>query len=615
VLFRSRIWIWRGVYWVIFLWCWCLVPFLQGYVYAGDFSFLAKCRCSVRANIFYYSSMAIVGLVVTIYVAVSLRLGIRSILDLGFAVSNAYMTVVLVCFLGYGLISVPRTILTNSDASTKLSRGYRKVASRRKILERAKAQLRQDYKDLEKFDKHIPATHHFKKYICDMQLSFSQDIIRELGIRTNTNLGNINNNGHNTSINSIGPQPSLVETKPVKFLSEKNDSKDSIAGNNNNHSSKDDSHEGEGEGEKQVASYVFQSSTSASASSITVQQPSNRDSVRFLADVESSSNIDISAPASNPHVGILGLVGGVVARMLGLGNRKVEFADTVTYTQIVQLHTQMKTATMLIRKRRCEFNQIVSETIALENMLQTANATKNVRTAPGGSSRNLGKSQESQFSSFAVFRAKVWLALRSVLMKLAFIVTGCLSCLVLWSEVAMSVSFVNISIFGLINHIHIHSLIVGTAVVILAYITYCTYRTLFSVRILDYVHLVSNGQSDPYSLLFISGYSCRLVIPTCYNVLTMARLSGTVFSKLLGTGQTAAALGERLSHMWAPLIIVVVASITCIDCVLCPKANVSMDDEEKEGRAIANQAREAVKGKGGIKPLSRLVSKMHVHPL
>eukprot|EP00301_Raphidiophrys_heterophryoidea_P028019 c9942_g1_i2.p1 GENE.c9942_g1_i2~~c9942_g1_i2.p1 ORF type:complete len:326 (+),score=76.68 c9942_g1_i2:29-979(+) len=303
---------------------------------------------------------------------------------------------------------------------------------------------------------------------------------------------------------------------------------------------------------------------------------------------------------------------------------------TQSHAQVVALHSQMKTSTMLIRKRRCEFNQIVREVIALEDIMLTAGADKRQNSGPVRKVQKhqgvnipmplvlpesspkvyeqLQEEPSGRVSWFRMTRAKTRLALRFVGMKSLFLLTSIVSLIVLWSELAMAVWFVNISIFGLLSHLRTHYLFLGGAVLVLAYVTFCTYRTLFHVKILDYVHLVPNGQSDPYSLLFISGYSCRFVIPTCYNVLNMARISGTVFSQLLGTGTMTAALGAALSQAWAPLVMIVVAAITWADCGLC---SVPLDDEdESEGRDAVEQIRSKVKG-GRIGALSRVMSQPH----
>ena len=60
---------WYAIYWITFLSTWIVLPVVQEFVYAGDFTFWAKLKYAIRENLRLYLYAAILILLFVIYVS------------------------------------------------------------------------------------------------------------------------------------------------------------------------------------------------------------------------------------------------------------------------------------------------------------------------------------------------------------------------------------------------------------------------------------------------------------------------------------------------------------------------------------------------------------------
>jgi len=108
--------VWVISYWVTWVIAWIAVPLLQEFWAAGEFTFKAKLRASLRANCISISVGAIVGVVVVIWVAAQSE-------DPGavlMAVSNFYALILIVLLMSYGMVDVPRSFWKASSPEKEL---------------------------------------------------------------------------------------------------------------------------------------------------------------------------------------------------------------------------------------------------------------------------------------------------------------------------------------------------------------------------------------------------------------------------------------------------------------------------------------------------------------
>ncbi|TYG40402.1 hypothetical protein ES288_D12G089600v1 [Gossypium darwinii] len=102
-------------YWGTFLLtCKVVVPLIQGFEDAGDFSVTERLKTSVRVNLVFYSVVCSIGLVGLILLILMNR-NCVGILGLAMALSNTFGLVIGAFLLGFGFSEVPKTLWRNAD--------------------------------------------------------------------------------------------------------------------------------------------------------------------------------------------------------------------------------------------------------------------------------------------------------------------------------------------------------------------------------------------------------------------------------------------------------------------------------------------------------------------
>lgn len=121
---------WRFIYWTSQFLTWLLLPIMQSYSKAGEFTSLEKLKSALRANIIYYSSFGAIFTVLLLYVIINT--GIPSFANLKVVIissSNTWGLFLLVVLLGYGLVELPRSLINRSKSTEHLNRLYFNLAS------------------------------------------------------------------------------------------------------------------------------------------------------------------------------------------------------------------------------------------------------------------------------------------------------------------------------------------------------------------------------------------------------------------------------------------------------------------------------------------------------
>ncbi|EPZ35123.1 LMBR1-like membrane protein domain-containing protein [Rozella allomycis CSF55] len=115
--------IWTISYWNTFFSTWLIIPILMGYVDNGEFTMRSKLWSSIKYNAIYYSSLGVVGLGFLIYLIAVVKLNTyQTLISFVMALSNAWGMLLLVMFLGYGLVEVPRSFWNKANKKAWLLR-------------------------------------------------------------------------------------------------------------------------------------------------------------------------------------------------------------------------------------------------------------------------------------------------------------------------------------------------------------------------------------------------------------------------------------------------------------------------------------------------------------
>ncbi|KAG7987584.1 hypothetical protein I3843_03G141600 [Carya illinoinensis] len=109
---------WSWSYWSTFLLTWAVVPLIQGFEDAGDFTMKERLKTSLHVNFVFYlvvGSIGLFGLILVIMMHKSWRGGI---LGLAMACSNTFGLVTGAFLLGFGLGEIPKSIWRNANWTT-----------------------------------------------------------------------------------------------------------------------------------------------------------------------------------------------------------------------------------------------------------------------------------------------------------------------------------------------------------------------------------------------------------------------------------------------------------------------------------------------------------------
>ncbi|KAK7400342.1 hypothetical protein VNO78_11548 [Psophocarpus tetragonolobus] len=108
--------LWSLTYWSTFLLTWAVIPTIQGYEDAGDFTVKARLRTSLHGNLVFYlclGSVALFGVILLISLHKSYWSG--NITGFAMACSNTFGLVTGAFLLGFGLSEIPKGIWLNAD--------------------------------------------------------------------------------------------------------------------------------------------------------------------------------------------------------------------------------------------------------------------------------------------------------------------------------------------------------------------------------------------------------------------------------------------------------------------------------------------------------------------
>lgn len=115
-------WVW--VYWLTFFNTYILIPMVQEYVAAGEFTKLARVYAAFKINIIFYAVCGVFAFAALAYVVVGLNQGISDMMPVLISLSNTMGLLIIILLIGYGTAEVPRSFWIESDPDLDLRRNY-----------------------------------------------------------------------------------------------------------------------------------------------------------------------------------------------------------------------------------------------------------------------------------------------------------------------------------------------------------------------------------------------------------------------------------------------------------------------------------------------------------
>ncbi|XP_017058539.1 LMBR1 domain-containing protein 2 homolog [Drosophila ficusphila] len=155
--------LWRIIYWSSQFLTWLIMPLMQSYLKAGDFTVKGKLKSALIENAIYYGSYLFICGVLLIYIAVKGEsLDWQKLKAIASSASNTWGLFLLILLLGYALVEVPRSLWNNAKPGFALQYAHFKAA--KLSTEKAEAEEHVDdiLESLQGLSRVIPNNHDLR---------------------------------------------------------------------------------------------------------------------------------------------------------------------------------------------------------------------------------------------------------------------------------------------------------------------------------------------------------------------------------------------------------------------------------------------------------------------
>lgn len=172
--------LWHVVYWSSQFLTWLLLPLMQSYSTAGDFTVSGKIKTALIENAIYYGTYLLIFGICLIYVAVrpDLHIDGEKLKIIGITASNTWGLFLLVLLLGYGLVEVPRTVWNSSKHGYMLGRTQFKISKLSTEKTEAEENLEDVLEEIKQVSEKVKYNHPLRKHV-DTVLSKCPESVRK----------------------------------------------------------------------------------------------------------------------------------------------------------------------------------------------------------------------------------------------------------------------------------------------------------------------------------------------------------------------------------------------------------------------------------------------------
>ncbi|KAI8382453.1 LMBR1-like membrane protein-domain-containing protein [Blakeslea trispora] len=239
--------------------------------------------------------------------------------------------------------------------------------------------------------------------------------------------------------------------------------------------------------------------------------------------------------------------------------RSMQVPEVLTEDYLVKLSRRMIIAIRMKDRKRALWDNLLHEAFRLQDIIRNKDKsdrhfTSTLRPKPENPSR---------WHKLSLF-AEWWWAVRiaPLATKILAILFSIISVCIIWSELVFNIRKpVTISIvYYVLNACGTNYAILQIiAFFILMYMCLCVYSSLFKIRFFNLYILIPNHHTDENSLLWFTGYMCKMMAPLCYNFINFAAdapsASRAVFTTFMGKAEYIKFLGAFAD--WFPIIILI----------------------------------------------------------
>ncbi|KAJ2512837.1 hypothetical protein GGI11_004610 [Coemansia sp. RSA 2049] len=114
--------LWAALYWTMYLLTWVVLPLMMSYVDSGAFVFRDRLRDAAWSNLQFYGISGAVGILVVGYIALTRGFFGADLVAFLMALANFWGLFLVITFMGFGLVSIPRKLWRRGDLELELAK-------------------------------------------------------------------------------------------------------------------------------------------------------------------------------------------------------------------------------------------------------------------------------------------------------------------------------------------------------------------------------------------------------------------------------------------------------------------------------------------------------------
>uniref|UniRef100_A0A6B2KZM8 Uncharacterized protein n=1 Tax=Arcella intermedia TaxID=1963864 RepID=A0A6B2KZM8_9EUKA len=155
--------IWLFVYWTTYIATWLVYPLMQSYALSAEFTTFSKIKASIKENLIFYAIAA--GLCVIVFVVLMALHQLNSGLMVVTTAANLWGILILIAFLGYGLVDVPRSQWRRANKQVTLKYCKFTLADYWDDVENSKLAVQRAVEKIKRYRARIAKDSDNRKYI------------------------------------------------------------------------------------------------------------------------------------------------------------------------------------------------------------------------------------------------------------------------------------------------------------------------------------------------------------------------------------------------------------------------------------------------------------------
>lgn len=120
---------------------WVVIPLVQEYEKAADFTVENRIKRSIRINLYFYLIILAISIVFVCYLIAKKELTFGSLIAFMIALSNAWGIFLLIFLFGYGLVEVPKSFWKEANIMNRMKYLQWNIRNLRENLDERKDEL------------------------------------------------------------------------------------------------------------------------------------------------------------------------------------------------------------------------------------------------------------------------------------------------------------------------------------------------------------------------------------------------------------------------------------------------------------------------------------------